>query len=116
MDAVNIDLKSFDEEFYLKTCGAKLQPVLNSIKKLHAAGVWIEITTLVIPGANDLEKEFKNIAEFIASVDKNIPWHLSAFHPDYKIQDRGRTELKTLERAKEIGHQAGLKYVYLGNI
>jgi len=116
LDAVNIDLKSFDEEFYLKTCGAKLQPVLNSIKKLHAAGVWIEITTLVIPGANDLEKEFKNIAEFIASVDKNIPWHLSAFHPDYKIQDRGRTELKTLERAKKIGHQAGLKYVYLGNI
>lgn len=116
LDAANIDLKSFREEFYLKTCGAKLQPVLNSIKKLSAAGVWIEITTLVIPGANDSEEELKNIAEFIVSVDKNIPWHLSAFHPDYKITDRGQTELKTLERAKEIGHQVGLKYIYLGNI
>lgn len=116
VDAANIDLKSFSEKFYQKVCGAKLKPVLDSIKLMHKAGIWVEVTTLVVPKQNDSKKELTQIAQFIAKVDKSIPWHISRFHPDYKMLDAFPTPIETLEMAYEIGKKAGLKYVYLGNI
>ncbi|MBI5221928.1 MAG: AmmeMemoRadiSam system radical SAM enzyme [Candidatus Magasanikbacteria bacterium] len=116
LDAINIDLKSFSNEFYQKNCGAKLQPVLDTIKRVYQMKIWQEITTLVIPGENDSEEELKQIADFIVSVDSGIPWHLSRFHPDYKMVDKDITDYKSLARAKEIGLKAGLKYVYIGNV
>lgn len=116
VDAANIDLKSFSEEFYQKICGARLAPVLEAIKLMHKARIWLEITTLVVPKQNDSEKELTQIAEFIAKVDKNIPWHISRFHPEYKMLDSQPTPLETLEKAFQIGKKAGLKYVYLGNV
>ncbi|MFZ5366595.1 MAG: AmmeMemoRadiSam system radical SAM enzyme [Patescibacteria group bacterium] len=116
IDAANIDLKSFSEEFYQKICGAALSPVLEAIKLMHKAGIWIELTTLVVPKQNDSEKELTQIAKFIAKVSKNIPWHISRFHPEYKMLDAQPTPLETLEKAFKIGKKAGLKYVYLGNV
>jgi len=116
LDAINIDLKSFNNEFYLKTCGAKLQPVLDNIARFYQAGVWLEITTLLIPGENDSDDELTKLAEFIVQLDKEIPWHLSAFHGDYLMAGKQATTYEQLSRAKEIGRQAGLKYIYLGNI
>lgn len=116
VDAANVDLKSFSEKFYQKVCGAKLKPVLESIKLMHKAGIWIEITTLVVPKQNDSKKELTQIAKFIAKVNKSIPWHISRFHPDYKMLDSYPTPIETLEMAYDIGKKAGLKYVYLGNI
>lgn len=115
LDAVNIDLKSMDEKFYLKTTGAKLQHVLDSIKRTHEAGVWTEITTLVIPGHNDSDANLRNMAEFIASVSKDMPWHVSRFFPMHKMLDTPITPIETLERAYGIGKNAGLDYVYVGN-
>jgi len=116
LDAVNIDLKSFSEEFYSKNCQGHLQPVLDSIKLARELGIWVEITTLIIPGANDSESELTNIANFIASVGQNIPWHLSRFHPDYKFLNQEPTSIESLRRAEDLGRKAGLGYVYLGNI
>jgi len=116
IDAANIDLKSFSEKFYQKVCGAKLKPVLESIKLMHKAGIWIEITTLVVPSQNDSKKELTQIAQFIAKIAKSIPWHISRFHPDYKMLDSLPTPIETLEMAYQIGKKAGLKFVYLGNI
>lgn len=116
VDAANIDLKSFSEKFYQKICGARLEPVLEAIKLMHKAGIWLEVTTLVVPDQNDSEKELAQIAKFIAGISKNIPWHISRFHPDYKMQDGQPTPLETLENAFQIGKKAGLKYVYLGNV
>ncbi|MFA5062081.1 MAG: AmmeMemoRadiSam system radical SAM enzyme [Patescibacteria group bacterium] len=116
IDAINIDLKSFSDKFYIKTCQARLQPVLDNIKRLHKAGLWIEITTLVIPGENDSPAELKKIAEFIVSVSPDIPWHLSAFYPNYEMTGTGATDPGTLHTGQKIGQDAGLKYVYLGNI
>ena len=116
LDAANIDLKSFDDDFYKKVCGASLKPVLNTIKLMHKQGIWAEITTLVIPKENDSEKELNQIAEFIASVDKNIPWHISRFYPHYRMDGKFPTSINTLERAYELGKKAGLNYIYLGNV
>lgn len=116
IDAANIDLKSFSEEFYQKICGAKLAPVLKAIRLMHEAGIWIEVTTLVVPGQNDSDKELTQIAEFLASVGSDIPWHLSRFHPDYQMQDGKPTPMETLKKAFQIGKKAGLNYVYLGNV
>lgn len=116
VEAANIDLKSFSEEFYQKICGARLFPVLEAIKLMHKVGIWLEITTLIVPSQNDSEKELAQIARFIADLDKNIPWHISRFHPDYKMQDGQPTPLETLEKVYQIGKKAGLKYVYLGNV
>lgn len=116
LDAINIDLKSFSDDFYKKQCGARLQPVLDSIKECHRRKIWQEITTLLIPEENDSDKELTQIAEFIASVDKEIPWHISRFHPDYKMLDKDETSLQSLERARKIGLKAGLRFVYLGNV
>ena len=116
LDAINIDLKSFNDEFYKKVCGARLLPVLDAIKYYYKKGVWLEITTLIIPEENDSVEELKKIAQFIASIDKNIPWHISRFHPDFEMTDKRVTPLKTLLTAYHIGQIAGLNYIYLGNI
>ena len=116
LDAANVDLKSFSDDFYKEICGARLNFVLDSIRTLKELGVWIEITTLIIPTLNDGEEELKSIAEFIREVGEEIPWHVSAFHPTYKLLDRPRTSAKMLHRAREIGLGVGLRYVYCGNI
>jgi len=116
LDANNIDLKAFTEKFYHEVCGAKLAPVLNTIKLMHDLGVWIEITTLIIPGWNDSENELRDIANFIAAIDRNIPWHVTRFFPTYKMLNRMPTPVTTLKLAREIGLAAGLHFVYTGNI
>jgi pyruvate formate lyase activating enzyme len=114
--AFNIDLKAYGNKTYLKYTGALYDKVLDTIEKLYKKGVWIEITTLVIPGVNDDEESLKNIASFIASLDKNIPWHITRFHPDYKMLDRPITPIETLEKAKKIGENEGLNFIYIGNV
>jgi pyruvate formate lyase activating enzyme len=116
LDAANIDLKFFREESYRDICKGKLEPVLDSIKYMKEKGIWIEVTTLVIPGRNDSDEELEGIAGFLAKTGKEIPWHISRFHPDYKYTDSSPTPVKTMEKARKIGEKAGLKYVYLGNI
>lgn len=115
LDANNIDLKGSDT-FYRNICGARLQPVQETIRLMKELGVWVEVTTLIIPELNDSEKDLTNIAEFIASVDPAIPWHVSQFHPTYKLMDKPRTPVATLRKAREIGFKGGLKYVYEGNV
>lgn len=116
LDAANVDLKFFREDSYKKICAASLQPVLDSIKLMKELGIWVEITTLVVPDENDSEEELRDIAKFIASVDRNIPWHVSRFHPDYKFTDHAATPEATLKKAQEIGRRAGLTYIYVGNV
>jgi len=115
IDAINIDLKAGSEKFYLQTCKAKLAVVKENIKLWKEKGVWVEITTLIIPGHNDEEREIKEMAHFIAKIDKGIPWHLSRFFPQYRMADGSATPLSTLKKAHVIGKAAGLKYVYVGN-
>jgi pyruvate formate lyase activating enzyme len=116
LDAANIDLKSFSDEFYRKRCGARLEPVLDSIRLYKNLGIWTEITTLIIPTLNDSEEELRKIAEFISEVGEDTPWHISQFYPTYKLIDLPRTPVATLRKAREIGLEAGLKYVYEGNV
>jgi len=116
LDAANIDLKGFSDDFYKKVCGARLQPVLDSIRLYKELGIWIEITTLVIPGHNDSENELRQIAQFVRSVGVDVPWHVSRFHPTYQLMDQPVTPVKTLKLARQIGLDAGLRYVYEGNI
>jgi pyruvate formate lyase activating enzyme len=116
LDAANLDLKSFNDDFYKKVCRGSLQPVLDSISYMKKLGIWVEVTTLVVPGQNDSKEELGQIAEFIASVDKKIPWHISRFHPDYKDSDNKPTPLEVMDRAYAIGKKSGLAYVYLGNL
>ncbi len=117
IQAANIDLKAFSETFYKEQCGARLAPVLETLKILKKAGVWVEVTTLVIPGLNDDAAELAKLASFIArDLGPETPWHLSRFHPDHKLLDRGATPLATLDAAREMGQAAGLKYVYVGNV
>ncbi len=115
IDAMNIDLKSFNEKFYIKTCKAHLKPVLETIELAHKKKIWIEITTLIVPGENDSRKELEKIAKFIASIDKNIPWHISRFFPMYKMTDKNMTSLETLKEAEKIGKKY-LKYIHVGNV
>jgi len=116
LDANNIDLKAFSEKFYREVCGARLQPVLDTITLMKELGVWVEVTTLLIPGWNDSDQELGEIADFIRSIDPEMPWHVSRFHPTYKMTDRPATPAATIHRAREIGLAAGLKYVYTGNL
>lgn len=116
LDACNVDLKSFSEDFYRKMCQGHLQAVLDSIKAMKRLGIWVEITTLVVPGQNDSESELRKIAEFIAGVGNEIPWHISRFHPDYKYLESEPTSIDTLRKAKAIGEAAGLRYTYMGNV
>jgi len=116
LDAANVDLKSFREEFYIKNCKAHLKPVLETIKLMMRLNIWVEVTTLIIPGENDSQTELKDIANFIASLDVNIPWHISRFHQDYNFLDYEPTPLKTLKLAYNLAKEVGLRYVYLGNV
>jgi pyruvate formate lyase activating enzyme len=116
LDAANVDLKFFKDSSYKKVCAATLEPVLNSIKLMHELGIWVEVTTLVVPGENDSEEELKDIVKFIYSVDKNIPWHVSRFHPDYKFTEQDSTPETTLKKASRIGEVCGLTYIYAGNV
>lgn len=114
--AVNIDLKGFSEDLYHKLCGAKLQPVLDNIRLYKELGVWVEVTTLIIPGYSDDEHQLEEIAGFIKGIREDIPWHVTAFYPAFKLLDVPSTPVKTLRMARDIGLKAGLRYVYEGNI
>ncbi len=116
IDAYNIDLKGFTERFYKEICGTKLENVLDTIKSIYKRKKWIEITTLIIPEENDGEEELRNIARFIKELSPKIPWHISAFHPDYKMLNKPRTPLSSLEKAYRIGKEEGLEYIYIGNV
>lgn len=116
LDAINIDLKGFSEENYIKYSGAKLQPILVNIKEVFKRKIHLEVTTLIIPGINDDEKQLTSITQFLANISKNIPWHISRFFPAYKMMDREITPIETLEKAEKIGKKAGLKYIYKGNV
>ncbi len=116
LDAINVDLKGFSEEIYIKYTGARLQPILDNIKDIYRRKIHLEVTTLIIPGVNDEEQELRRIAKFLAKISKDIPWHISRFFPAYKMPDTEVTPIETLERAKEIGKEAGLRYIYVGNI
>jgi len=114
--AANIDLKFFREESYRHISRARLQPILDAIRLYHALGVWLEVTTLVIPGLNDSDEELSRIAEFLCDLDPAIPWHLSRYYPAYQMFNHPPTPVETLRRAREIGRKTGLRYVYEGNV
>lgn len=116
LDAANIDIKAFSDRFYREVCGARLIPVLDTVQRLWALGVWVEATTLLIPGLNDSEQELQGLARFLVGISPDLPWHLSAFHPAYRLLDAPPTPPETLVRAREIGWAAGLRFVYLGNV
>lgn len=117
LDAANVDLKAFRDETYRKVCGARLQPVLDSLRTMKALGIWVEVTTLVVPDMNDSDTELGDIAQFIATeLGAETPWHVSRFHPDYKMYDRGPTPQERLRKAYDLGREAGLRYVYVGNM
>jgi pyruvate formate lyase activating enzyme len=117
LDAANVDLKSFSDAFYRDVCGARLQPVLDTLRGMREKGIFIEVTTLVIPEGNDGPGELQSIAEFIAGeLGRDTPWHISCFHPTYRLTDRPPTPLHTLMKARDIGLAAGLRYVYMGNV
>ncbi len=116
LDAANVDIKAFTESFYRKVCGARLAPVLESVEYMRRLGIWVEITTLVIPTMNDSEEELRGIARWIAKTDSSMPWHVSAFRPAYRLMNVPSTQASTLARAMEIGIEEGLRYVYTGNI
>jgi len=115
VDLYKVDLKSFDDKQYRKL-GTKLQNVLDNVRRIYDMGFWLEIVTLVIPGYNDSDDELQGIAAFLSSISPDIPWHVTAFHPDYKMTDRDQTPALTLIRAATIGKNAGLHYVYAGNL
>ena len=117
LDAANVDLKAFTDKYYKELCGARLGHVQQTLRKMKALGIFVEVTTLIVPGLNDDSAELKQLAEFIADdLGSDTPWHISRFHPTYKLTDRPATPVKTLMRARDIGLQAGLHYVYTGNV
>ena len=116
LDAANVDLKSFRKDFYKKVCGAELEPVLKTLRLMKKLGIWLEITTLIIPTLNDSHEELKQIAAFILTLGEETPWHLSRFYPTHKLRKPPPTPLETIHRVREIGLKAGLRYVYAGNV
>ena len=118
LDGINIDLKSFNNDYYKKFCKAQLQPVLDTITYIaKQTDIWMEITTLIVPGENDSDDELKHIAEFIAKhASLDVPWHISRFYPQYKVTDKNPTPVATLEHTYDIAKEAGLRYVYVGNL
>ena len=118
LDGINVDLKAFSKDYYQRLCKARLQPVLDTISYIaNETNIWLEITTLLVPGENDSEDEIKALVDFIVEkAGDDVPWHISRFHPQYKYLDSGPTPLGSLERAFEIGKAAGLHYIYLGNV
>ena len=115
IDLYKVDLKSFDDKHY-RELGGRLQPILDTIAWLHASGVWVEIVTLLIPGFNDSDHELRGLTEFLAGVSPDIPWHVTAFHQDYRMLDAANTTPAMLRRAAGIGRAAGLRFVYAGNL
>ncbi len=117
LDGANVDLKAYSQEFYKSRCSASLEPVKETLRRLKALDIWVEVTTLIIPGLNDDPGELHNLAAFIANdLGPETPWHISRFHPTYKLTDRPPTPVRTLAMAREIGQKAGLYYVYMGNV
>jgi len=116
LDAANVDLKAFRDETYRKICGGRLEPVLGSIRLMRQLGVWVEVTTLVVPGLNDAPDEISAIAGFIASVGPEIPWHISRYHPDFEYDAAPPTPVATLRAAAATGRREGLRHVYVGNV
>jgi pyruvate formate lyase activating enzyme len=115
VDLFKVDLKSFDDRHY-RQLGGRIEPILETIRALYKMGLWVEIVTLLIPGFNDSEDELRGLTEFVASVSPDIPWHISAFHKDYKMTDPANTQPRDLARAAEIGRAAGLRFIYAGNL
>ncbi|MBD3331262.1 radical SAM protein [candidate division GN15 bacterium] len=115
MDAINVDLKSMREDFYKKICKGKLQPVLDNIRTIGESNVHLELTTLLIPGLNDSDEELRELIDFVAEIDRRIPLHFSAFHPQHKMRDRQRTPEDILLHARELAREK-LDYVFLGNV
>lgn len=115
VDLYKVDLKSFDDRHY-RELGGRIEPILETIRSLHQMGIWLEIVTLLIPGFNDGDDELRRLTEFVASVSVDIPWHVTAFHQDYKMTSPGDTRPKDLLRAAAIGRDAGLRYIYCGNL
>lgn len=115
VDLFKVDLKSFDDRHY-RQLGGRIEPILRTIRSLHEMGLWVEVVTLVIEGFNDSDDELKRLAEFLVNVSPDIPWHVTAFHKDYKMTDPEDTSPRTLQRAAEIGRRAGLRFVYAGNL
>ncbi len=116
LHGANVDLKAFQEEFYQNRCGGRLEGVLESLHTMKKLGIWVEITTLIIPGLNDSEEELRRMVVFIAGLGPETPWHISRFHPMYKMLDRSPTSVQTLARVRKIGLEGGLRYVYTGNV
>ena len=115
LDFFKVDLKTFSDSNY-RTLGGTLNAVLNTIRLLVKKGFWVEVVTLIVPKLNDSDEELKKIAEFLSSVSSDIPWHVTAFHPDYKMEDRNSTKSETLLKAVDIGKKSGLKFIYAGNL
>ena len=115
VDFYKVDLKSFDDRHY-RQLGGRLEPILDTIRRLFQMGIWLEIVTLIIPGFNDSDEELKRMAEFLAGVSPDIPWHVTAFHQDYNMTDPEDTSVATLMRAAEFGKKAGLRFIYAGNL
>ena len=117
LDAANVDLKAFRDETYRKYAGARLQPVLDNLKLMKSKGIWVEVTTLLVPGINDDPHELKELVDFIvAELGSETPWHISRYHPAYRMGSGSSTSLSTIDAAAAIGLEKGLRYVYLGNI
>jgi pyruvate formate lyase activating enzyme len=117
LHAANVDLKAFNPDYYKNLCGAKLEPVKETLKRMKSLGVFVEVTTLLIPGLNDDKEELKALCGFLAdSLGPETPWHVSRFHPTYKLTDRPSTPVETLMMARDIGMDSGLRYVYTGNV
>jgi len=116
LDAANVDLKAWQDDFYRKVCKASVEPVKETIRRMHDLGIWVEVTTLLVPGQNDASDDLEQIAAFIASVSPDMPWHVTRFHPDYQDQETPPTPIETIESAIATGRDAGLRFVYAGNI
>jgi pyruvate formate lyase activating enzyme len=116
LDAINIDLKNFNDNTYKKINGGRLKPVLDAVVTYKEQGVWVEVTTLIVPGMNDSEKEIREIAHFLAGVDPDLPWHVSRFYPNYKMPDSNPTPMETMKLALRVGKEEGLNFIYSGNV
>lgn len=115
IDLYKVDLKGFDDHHY-RQLGGRLQPILDTIRSLHKMGIWLEIVTLLIPGFNDSDDELRKLTEFLSGVSPEIPWHVTAFHQDYKMTSPADTRPEDMQRAAAIGRQSGLRYIYAGNL